>query len=59
MKYAALAFFASASAAMAHTGHPVVVSGAQGHAATHSLIGLALVVVAAVAYMVQRRRSEG
>ena len=59
MKYAALAFFASASAAMAHEGHPVVAPGAEGHAATHSLIGLALVVAAVGVYLVRRRRSEG
>lgn len=59
MKHAALAFFASASAAMAHEGHPVVAPGAEGHALTHSLIGLALVVVAAVGvYLVRRRRAE-
>lgn len=59
MKYAALAFFASTTAAMAHQGHPVVAPGAEGHAATHSLIGLALVGVAAGVYMLRRRRSEG
>ncbi|WP_420569652.1 hypothetical protein [Thalassovita sp.] len=59
MKYAALAFFASASAAMAHEGHPVVAPGAEGHAVTHSLIGLALVVVAAGVYLLRRHRAEG
>lgn len=59
MKHAIVAFFATASAAMAHPGHPVVASGAEGHAASHVLIGLALVVAAVGVWLIQRRRAEG
>jgi hypothetical protein len=59
MKFAPLAFIASASAAMAHEGHAVVAPGAQGHALTHSLIGAALVVAAVSVYLLRRNRSEG
>ena len=59
MKHAIVAFFATASAAMAHTGHPVVAEGAQGHDLTHLLIGAVLVTAATGVWLIQRRRAEG
>lgn len=59
MKNAAIAFFATASAAAAHPGHPVVATGTEGHALSHTLIGLVLVAAAVGVWLFQRRRSEG
>lgn len=59
MKTATIALFVTASAAAAHPGHPVVATGTEGHALSHTLIGLVLVGAAVGVWLVQHRRSEG